>query len=271
MLNKKLHVNSDVLYISPAYPYTARDFFRELRIKLSKERQEQMSYEYLSRIVGRPKSTVHQWFEIYSHPHIVSLMCLLEYLPPAQRHAFIDAHCRILPDLTHAWLAHSPSSVALIWDILNQKNGLTIVAGCTDYERTFVTHAMGHAYRRLHRHSPTAAGIDFHAPVDFVPVDGFFYVNGTGNQNDVSQMARNVWVRLATSKARLLFLNGLWSSAVSLRKDVLRRASKCNIIVAEAGIPDSATLEHDTPVRLLTLTVSKRFPGRIQIRHKRIR
>jgi hypothetical protein len=255
----------------PAYPYTAHVLLKDLRIILSKEQREQMTFERLSQMIGISKSTTHHWFEVFPHPHLLAYMCLLEFLSPEQRHAYIDKHCRVFPSFNHPWLAHAPASIALLGQVMNQSKGLTIISGGSESERTFLLTAMGHAYRRINRQGPTAAGIDMHRPIDFVPVDSFFYIDGTVNSQKIRQAVLILWPRILSSKANIVFFNGLWSSVPSLRQDIVRRAIDSNVIMAEAGIPDIAALKYVSPLRLLTISTPKRFPNRIRIHHKRLK
>ena len=113
-------------------------------------------------IRDRSKSTTYNWFDIFHHPQVLGFLCLLERLPPAERQSFIEAHCRAYPTLDDPRLAHAPRKAAKLLELLDQKAGLTLITGGTDFSRTFVFTALAHAASRAGGKLLSGAGIDLH-------------------------------------------------------------------------------------------------------------
>ena len=257
--------------MSPAYPYSARILFGKIRTRLAKELKEPMSFERLAEIIGKSKSTTYHWFDIYAHPHILAYMCLLERMPIDKRHTFIDEYCRVCPSFDDPSLSYAPAKLTMLWEVMNQKKGLTIITGGIELTRTFLIHAMGHSYRRIDRRPQATAGIDLHRPTHFVPVESFAYIDATASASNVMKNALKIWPKIQTSGASLMFFNGLWSAVPSLRPAILTCASKHHVIMADAGHPDLQGMQKIRPLRLLTISATKRFPARIRIDHQRIK
>ncbi|HUD46084.1 MAG TPA: hypothetical protein VMR33_04600, partial [Candidatus Baltobacteraceae bacterium] len=118
---------------APSYPFSARDIFGDLRSRLAAEHRRPLSFERLAKMLGRSKSTTYNWFDIFHHPHVLGFLCLLERLPPTERHSFIEAHCRAYPTLDDPHLAHAPGKTGKLLELLNQKGGLTLITGGTDF------------------------------------------------------------------------------------------------------------------------------------------
>lgn len=237
----------------------------DLRTRLSAQLGEQMSFERLSQIIGKSKSTTHHWFNVFPQPHLLAFMGLLEQLSASERHSYIDSHCRIFPSFDHPWLAHSPANIDLLLDVTNQRKGLTIMTGGTELSRTFLIHAIGHSHRRTHRQSPGTVGLDLHKPEHFVPVLSFVYVDGNASRKHVLQIILKVWPRILTSSATHICLNGLWSLLPAIRHDIVRCAIKRHVVLAEAKIPNVKDLEMAQPRRTLHISELEPFPGRIRI------
>src|SRR5271154_7021102 len=87
------------LITAPAYPFSARDLFSDLRSRLADEHGCLMKFDRLAQMIGKYKSTTHAWFENYHPPHILAFMLLIERLSPEKRLAFLEKHCRAYPTL----------------------------------------------------------------------------------------------------------------------------------------------------------------------------
>ena len=266
--NRSSHATNDTSINLPAYPFTGQILLDDLRARLSAQLGEQMSFERLSKIIGKSKSTTHHWFSVFPQPHLLAFMSLMEQLSPTQRHSYIDSHCRVFPNFEHPWLAHSSANIDLLLDVTNQLKGLTIITGGTELSRTFLIHAIGHSYRRTHR-SSGAVGLDLHRPDHFVPVDSFLYIDCTVGVNHVSQLVHKLWPRIMTSSATLICLNGLRALLPTLRRDIARCAVKRHVVLAEAEIQYTKDLQMVQPRRTLRISELEPFPGRIRIDSRR--
>jgi hypothetical protein len=230
-----------------------------------------MSYERLAKIMGQFKSTVHYWFNFYKHPHVLGFLSLLERLSPAQRQSFIEARCRAYPTFDHARLAHSPAKTGKLLQLLSQKAGLTIIAGGTDSERTFVFTALAHAAIGSGDKLINVAGIDLHRPV-FVPVESLLYIDRAAGSAQIRQLTHEIWPKMLTSEAPRLFFNGVWSTEPTFRADLLRCAQIKHVFIAEQEMPDVRDLKARvlTPIHIVALATSKSVPGGILINCRRI-
>jgi hypothetical protein len=250
----------------PAYPFTAQILFRDIRIELSKQSTSPVSYELMSKIIGRARSTTYFWLDLYEHRNLLAFFSLLEWLPPEKRHALIDRHCREFPSLKHPRLARSPSTLLKLQRVLAWDPGLTFLIGGTDVSRTFILTALGHSFGRLRGQKVT--GVDPHRPDNFVPVPSVFYLNRATGMTAVRKSILNIFPKILTSDARLLLVNGCWCSMPELQGDLIRISARKHVIVADLEVPDLETLKTRAPaaVRVITITNGNRESDRIKIR-----
>jgi len=203
---------------------------------------------------------------------VLGFLCLLERLPPAERHSFIEAHCRAYSTLDDPRLAHAPGKTGQLLELLDQKAGLTIITGGTDFSRTFVFTALAYAASRADGKLPAVAGIDLHRSNLFVPVESLFYINGDLGSDHARRLTQRIWPRVLTSGAPRLFLNGVWSAVPEVRDDLLRCARFKHVIIAEQGMPDVRHLKAkvSTPIHVLTLSTAKSMAERILVNCRRV-
>lgn len=251
---------------APAYPFTARDLFGDLRRRLSREHRFKITLDRLGQIMGQSISTTHHWFEVYPHPHVLGFMSLLERLSPSQRHAFIEGHCRVFPSLTQPRLAHSPARSAKLFALLTKKAGLSIVTGGTEAGRIFLVTAFANTFTDVDEKHRSAGGIDLHFPSDVVPIGSIFYIDSARGLDHIRQVTRKIWPRLLTSRAPLLLFNRVWSSVPEVRNDVLRLSQYKHIILADEEMPSAADLKKTREsVHLLTVSGSQHVSDGIRV------
>lgn len=251
----------------PAYPFTARHLFGALRQTLAGERQIPMTTKRIAQLLGRSASTTHFWFEVYSHPQVLSFMALLERLSPAQRQAFVQSHCRLLPTLDHPLIGQS--GAISCQRLLQKNNGLTFISGASD-STTFILTAIGHTAMRFGRAPHNVVGIDLHRPNAFVPIETVHYIDSVQNASVVSTLANMAWVRIVTSMSPLVLLNGVWSLVPELRKDIINLSQKKHVMIADHETPAENELA-SAPCEVDSLTVSGSFRlGEMRIKLKRV-
>ena len=258
----------------PAYPWTGRQLLAALRTKLAEaEHANSMSFDRLAEIAGKSKSTTYHWLELSRQPQVIAFLCWLERLSPAQRHAYIDAHCRVFPSLEHPFLAHAPTQTGKLRQLLRQERGLTLLTGGTESNRGFLVTALGHSYRRTEGSRRAAAGIDLLPSASLVPVESLIYLNGTADSALIRQIALKVWPRILTSSADLLIFHGLWSSVPELRADIARCARHKHVVLAEGRIAELTAFENrvSTPIHVLTLSAASRVLGAIRVACRRLK
>lgn len=240
----------------PAFPWSGRGFFKDVRAQLAREHNTPVTYAAFAEIMGCPKTTAFRWSEEVDHKNIVALFACLERLSATARQEFIEAHCRVLPELEHPWLSHWPASIGKLRELLSKERGLSVIAG-RQSSRTFLFHAFGHAYRRLHGKNRRATGLDLHRPNRVVPLEFCTYVEGAALAQ-IRCAVVTLWPRIVTTSARMVMLNGVWLIQ-ELREDILRLAERTHVVLACAGIPEirSLALKVQTPIHLVTVSESK--------------
>jgi hypothetical protein len=268
---RKTKLPDDGFMTAPGYPFSARDIFGDLRSRLAAEHRRPMSFKRLAKMLGRSKSTTYNWFDIFHHPHVLGFLCLLERLPPAERHSFIEAHCRAYPTLDDPRLAQAPGKAAKLLELLNQKAGLTIITGGTDFSRAFVFTALANAASRADGKLPAAAGIDLHRSNLFVPVESLVYIAEDLGPDHARRLTQKIWPRVLTSGAPRLFFNRVWSSVPEVREDLLRCAGFKHVVIAEEGPSDVGDLKTrvSTPIHVLTLSTAQSVPKGILVNCRR--
>lgn len=217
----------------------------------------------LARIMGASKSTASFWIGVYAQPHLVSWICLLEQISPVERHRVVDELCRDLPVLDHPRLRHNQIMVSMLKSILGKNSGLTFVTGGNEQQRTFLLTALGHNFCRTDRLHQTPAGIDVHEPTWFVPIESMLYLRQLCNNGLSLAAVRKVWPNVRSSKAPLILLNGVWSMAPDLRKEIISLAVTRHVIVAEQDVPTSSEpfLRTANPIHTLKVSNSRENPS----------
>lgn len=224
----------------PAFSFKGRDLFANLRKRLGAAEGRMLSLAEIGAIMGKPTSTTHFWLEFYEHPHVIGFMALLERLSSENRHAFIDAHCRVLPSLADPRIGRMSGELTRL---LNKKTGLTMISGSSDSVHSYLISAFGHAWSKMPNKRSLPAGIDLHLPNDFVPVIGIRYLEHSLSSKQVADLVSAIWPRILTAKAPLLLFNGLWSRLPELRGDIQRLTERKHVILADKELAGFRELE----------------------------
>lgn len=246
--------------LPPAYPFSGPELLGDLRSRLAREEGHSLGFMELAELMGQPKSTAHFWFSLYKQPQLLAFMSLLERLLPLERQSFIDAHCRVLPLLTHSTLKGQKARLAAL---LAQPTGLTIVTGHSDLSRTFVLTGLGHSWSRLNGKHNGPCGIDIHRPETFVPIHTLRYFDENLNGSRIRESVLSVWPKILTSKSQLLLGNRLWSLVPEARNDLLRLAARKHVVLAEQTSGEFAALGRKLPVptNIITLSAARKGAG----------
>jgi hypothetical protein len=259
--------SGEVRISPPAYPFDARRIWGDLWLRLGKEHGRDLGFRELGKMIGKSKSTVHFWFTVYRHPHLLAFMALVERLSPEARQAFIGAHCREFPTFGHPRLVQAAEQLK---EVLRQQAGMTIITGGTDEARTFVLTALGHESGRMPGRPLRVAGIDLHRPLTFVPIETLIYIDCTHGLDHCRQLISGIWARVLTSAAPRLLFNCVWSAFPDLQNELLRCARNRHVLLAEKTVPDMIEMKRklSTPINVLTLTTPKSDAGRIYVHRK---
>ena len=216
----------------------------------------EQTFRRLGKLTGQPPSTTQNWFQTFDHPHLIFFLCLLEQLPERKRLELIDEYCRELPLLSHPRLAHDPLAVSALERLLHESKGFTFINGGTDFHRTFVLSALGHAFERLNGGGAFVAGMDVHEPAKFVPVQGLVYFGGALTDAGLQTFIHETWPAIRSSQAKLLLLNGIWSAVPNLRRQILEQAGRRHVISADVNAPEAIEFRRSVNERVGIVTVS---------------
>lgn len=247
---------------TPAFPVAGNKIFERLGAAVGASRGYSLSNMEFARLMGRPESTASSWFGAYSQPHLVSFFCLLEQLTPQERHRFLDELCRDLPLADHPRLRHDPVTVARLKNLLGKRSGITVIAGGTDSQRTFLLHALGHTFCRVDRLHRVAVGLDLHEPSWFVPVESLIYLKNPYHSGQILETIRALWPMIRDSKRPLVLLNGIWSAAHELRKGIMDLAERKHVIVSdhEVRLPPESRPGGAQSVHVLQVSAARENP-----------
>jgi hypothetical protein len=245
---------SDEIIAAPAYPFTPVEIFADLKRRLETALGQSMSYGELGEIIGQPRSTTHFWCNAYRHPQIVALFLTLERLLPPLREAFIHAYCRHFPSLEETSFASVRSELQ---QILSAKAGLTIILGGSEKARTFVVTALGQSWCWLQTKHRRPAGVDLHRPVDFVPILGVRYIDGSLPKRRLQEAVNSVWPKVLTAQSPLLVCNGLWDSLPDTREDLLRVAVRKHVVLTMAAVPAGTSWMRGLTGQLCVIEISQ--------------
>jgi hypothetical protein len=231
--------------------------FNRLRMALAEVFGNEQTFPGLAKLTGHPRTTVQHWFQTFSHPHIIFLLCLLEQLPERKRSELIAEFCRELPVLNHPRLSHDPLAVGALENVINDQNAATVIRGGSEYQRTFVASALCNSAVRSFKGDCSIAGFDVHEPKKFVPVQGVIYCKQPLSSSKLESLIVAAWNGIVGSNARLLILNGVWSVASGLRSSISRLAEKRHVIIADALPPEPAELAHTAHAKVNVITLSQ--------------
>ena len=242
----------------PAFPIPGNKIFEGCGAAVSATRGYALDNRDFARIMGRSKSTTSHWFGVFSQPHLVAFFCLLEQLPPPDRHRVIDGFCRQLPLFDHPRLRHNPVVATTIKTLLTQATGLSLLVNGTPEQRTFLINALGHTFCRIDLRHRTATGIDLYQPDWFVPVETMLYLKGLTDAAHLRGLVRRFWPEIMRTKAPLVLLNGIWSNVPELRGDILSLAARKHVVVADQQISVPRTaLQSEHPLHALSVSAAR--------------
>jgi hypothetical protein len=263
---KRNHSTANQPIQHPAYPYRADQILEKLRGVLQNHLRRRMTFDQLGRLSAQPLTTAHyRWIQSLG-PRLIVLMSLLEQLPASDRDAFMSSFCRPLPSLQHPRLAHSLENTSALLDALRQPNGLTVLRGGSEFERTFVLTAIGHDFARFDPQHRLVAGLDLHRPIDVVPIQTLIYLDIL-DEGEMRASVGRIWPDFENSRSPLILLNRVWSKIPEMRPRIADWARHRHVVVAEknGGIRDYLLVPKKS-LRFLFLSSDKAFPARIHIR-----
>ena len=253
---------------APAHPLTGPRLFRRLRAALTDAFGAEPSFDQIGAFTAQPPSTTQHWFQVFDHPHVFFFLCLLEQLPLSKRTELLGEFCRELPTLSHPRLAHDPIAVAALENLLEEKQGMTVIRAGTDYQRMFVVTALGHSFTRKNGLCAGVAGLDIHQPQKMVPLAGLVYFKEPLPVTKLRRLAQEAWPEIRSSNARLLLFDGIWSAVPTLRDQIAELGSTRHVVLADPDGPDPAGLARATgnTVNVITIDHAKENPSWIRLR-----
>ncbi len=240
--------------------------FQRLLNTLETECGCKLTLERLAAMTGRGKSTVNNWLNYDKHSNLMGFICLLEHLSPESRLRFVQEVCRTYPTLLHPRLAHAPTVIRNLLNILDKCSGITMIRGSSEAIRTFVLIALGHTYAQLDPRHGTAGGLCLHSLQRLVPIGTMFYIQSPASH--LHQTIERVWSEVRQSSAPLLLFDGVWSSAnQEMRQEILAWAKERHVILADMILPDPRQLAREAihPVHVLTASQATGIQSRINV------
>jgi hypothetical protein len=252
--------------VIPASPITGHHLFLRLRRALAEAFGKEQTFSDLARLTGHPRTTVQHWFQTYTHPHLLFLLSLFEQLPQRRRAELIAEFCRELPLLDHPRLTHDPLAVGVLENIIQDKKGVSLIRGGSEYQRTFVVTALGHSAIRSNKEI-SIAGLDIHEPKRFVPVHGVTYFRQPLSLSKLQSAAATAWNGISTSNAQLMIFNGVWSTLPELRTSIALMGEDRHVIIADdvVGVPAEFLGNLQAKVNVITLSQAKENPAWIRV------
>jgi hypothetical protein len=150
--------------------------------------------------------------------------------------------------------------------LLVQDAGLTFITGSAP-NSTFILTALGHTFCRLDRLHRTPVGLDLHEPSWFVPIATMLYLRNSRRLGETLKTVRRLWPELRSSKRPLILLNGIWSLAPELRKDIVNMAERRHVIVADQEVSRTPGLVLDSaqPVHTLRVSTARENPSSLVV------
>jgi len=262
-------LQSGTFIVGPAYPKTANEVVRRLKKAIDKAEcqvDQELSQKLFGRLIGAPKSTIHDWYHGDLAAPIKHFLCGMERLSEAQRKQLLSELCRDCPRLQHPRLAHDPIVINSLKGLLGHMNGLTFVIGSTEEIRSFLITALGNSAGQL-TPAKVLCGLDIHRPELYSPVPGVLHFQNPPGAAIAMHLVEQVWKNILNSSATLFLFNGLWGLIPQLQADIFDLARKRNVIVADGLESKSKDLRGYTSKGLTinVLKTSAEQGGRIRV------
>jgi hypothetical protein len=254
---------------APAFPLSGPQLFQRLRINLAEVCGfDEPTFGRIAQILGVKANKVHFWFTAYRHTHVIAFLSLLERLPERKRVDLLNVLCRELPSLDSPRLAHDPLGISNLENLLRLVNGLTLIRGGTEFQRTFVLTALGHSFPRINGPRASVCGLDLHEPKNWVPLEGMVYFKELLPPARVRELMAQVWPRILSSGAPLVLLNSVWSAGPAFHVDILRLANEHHVVVADSKIPEPLDIRgrNGAPVHVVTLASTREHEKWIMVK-----
>jgi hypothetical protein len=227
--------HSEIWLKPPAYPKLANEVIRQLKQLMDEAERpvgQALTQKEFGRLVGVPRSTIHDWYHGRLVEPIMHFLCAIERLSETQRAGLFRKLCRDCPRLQHARLAHDPQAVNSLRGLMARPAGLICIIGAAEEQRTFLATALGNSVGQL-MPERTVSGIDVHQPTDFVPVPGVRYLRNATTA-ECKNVIRQLWEELRSEPTDVVILNGIWNLMPEIRRGVFELAKERSVIVADA-------------------------------------
>jgi hypothetical protein len=225
---------------APSYPKTASQVLRELKRSLDEAgRPSDRTFDQkeFARLLGAPKSTIHDWYYGELPRPIRYFLCGIERLSASQRLQLLRNLCRDNVTFDDLLMWQDPEAISGVKALLHQPHGLTVLTAETERLSTLVLGAMGNTAVR-HLHLRAIAGFDVHYPDRFAPIPGVRYWLSR-RRNPEAHLLLREWTMVEDSPARLIFLNGVLSILPSLTEKIIALARRRHVVVADQSIPQT--------------------------------
>jgi len=231
----------------PAFPVRGCKIFAKLRARMASDYDKgSLKLDRLSTMIGIPVSTSHDWFCVSKLSQVSALLCMIERLPEDAWCQVIRSGLRDFPSLRHSRLAWDYDNVARLEALTQAKNGITVIRGGSDAERTFVITALGHSFQLLDPLQRMIMGIDVHEPRNFVPLESVLYIRELVAHARLQEIVLDQWPTIRNAKAPCLVFNGIASAVPNLIPSILELAERRHVILADSVPVKASCIAADT-------------------------
>jgi len=212
-------------------------------------------------LTGRPGGTFASWCDGTRVQQLEFLVAILERLPVRLWQPLLESACRTHPTLQHPKLAHDSVVISHLEELLQQKNGFTVIQGGPEHMRAFLLAALGNSFRQISAGQRPVAGFDLHGAHAWVRVPGITYLSPhTEIQRASAQL-------IQPPAGALVLLGRVWNNAPHLHAAITRLANDRHVVVADATtfkLEDLARRSRN-PVHLLTVAPAREQPEWIRV------
>jgi len=233
MTSQPCHPNEPEVITAPAYPQRSYQLLDDLHQRLNLSHGYVLKSNRLSELLGLPKSTFSNWSSHSRNRAVRVVIGLLERLTESEQHAFLRQHCRVLPTIEHGAVAHEPTVVEQLRNLMHRTQGLTLITGKSEFARTFVLSALGQSFPREDLEHQPANGLICKSPGQLVPIEGVHYLRTGLATERIKFHFDRLWSKIQISDSQLILLDGIWTRLPEKRASILQLARTRHVLVAD--------------------------------------
>ncbi len=155
--------------------------------------------------------------------------------------------------------------VSHLEELLQQKNGFTVIQGGPEHMRAFLLAALGNSFRQISAGQRPVTGFDLHGAHAWVPVPGITYLSP---QTEIQRAPAQL---IHPPADALILLGRVWNNATHLHAAITKLANDRHVVVAD-GLNfklDELMRRFRKPAHLLTVAPAREQPEWIRVNIQR--